>query len=355
MEKDKIEITYEELQQDQPNQILITAEELAKPPPPRSYQPYTVPFHSKTRQFDLFTILRKGILSGAIGGLIAWVIAEILVHEDSSAAGTTLSVLLEMGYMFALIGGIIGGALGGSEGWQGAFTARVFKGLGIGLAVGLAGGFVGGVCGQLVYGLMGGGNIQQILLQIMVRAFGWAMLGMFIGLGQGLVIPTKKRIINGLLGGLAGGAAGGFLFDPVGYIAGGGTVSRMIAITLLGGCIGAATGLVEQITKEAWLKVVKGLFEGKEYIIYEKITSIGSSGKCSIVLFKDKMIAPRHAEIRIEGNSYCLYDQNSPTGTLVNGVATRRKVLKNADHIQLGETGLIFNERNAGKKGTFTK
>ena len=158
------------------------------------------------------------------------------------------------------------------------------------------------------------------------------------------------RIINCSLGGLAGGFVGGFLFN---FISASVTVSendsgmipRLVGIILMGALIGLGIGLLEQFAKAAWLKVIRGEFEGKEYLVFEGKTSIGNSGKNTIVLFKDKLVAPNHCEIIQEGNKYVLVDKGSPMGTVVNGMRITRHVLKQGDAIAIGNSVLVFNTK----------
>jgi len=164
---------------------------------------------------------------------------------------------------------------------------KAVRGGGLGLAIGGAGGAVGGVIGQIAYGAFSGGrdviSFSAIILQIAVRAFAWGLVGLFIGLGQGVMMRAYQKIINGLIGGVVGGFLGG-------------------GMSVLGLCTGAAIGMVEEIRKEAWLTIVAGPLKGKQFIIYRSPTIIGSSPKADICLVKDPQVAPEHAHIQREGN-----------------------------------------------------
>ena len=113
----------------------------------------------------------------------------------------------------------------------------------------------------------------------------------------------------------------------------------------MGVLIGLGIGLLEQFAKTAWLKVVRGDFEGKEYLVFKGITSIGNSGKNTIALFKDKLVAPKHCDIVQEGSKYVLVDKGSPSGTLVNGMRVTRHILRRGDAISIGNSVLIFNTK----------
>ena len=153
-----------------------------------------------------------------------------------------------------------------------------------------------------------------------------------------------------VLGGLCGGFAGGFIFDFVAQASSTGesdtgTVARAISITLTGLLIGLGIGLLEQFAKSAWLKVVRGEFEGKEYLVFAGTTSIGNNAKNTIVLFKDRLVGPNHCDIVLEGSKYVLVDKGTPMGTVVNGQRITRHVLRRGDSIAVGNSVMVFNTK----------
>lgn len=99
------------------------------------------------------------------------------------------------------------------------------------------------------------------------------------------------------LGGLVGAFVGGLLFNYVCKVIPNDVVARGVAIVIMGILIGVGVGLLEQFAKQAWLKVIRGEFEGKEYLVFAGTTSIGNNGKNTIVLFKDKLVGPHHCDI----------------------------------------------------------
>ena len=103
--------------------------------------------------------------------------------------------------------------------------------------------------------------------------------------------------------------------------------------------------LLEQFAKAAWLKVIRGEFEGKEYLVFAGTTSIGNNGKNTIVLFKDKLVGPHHCDIKLEGSKYVLTDCGTPMGTVVNGTQITRHILQQGDAIAIGNSVLVFNTK----------
>ncbi len=298
------------------------------------------------------------ILAGAIGGFVAWLLVEPFVTDPVAGAEPVRQLLTQvlgaMGLFAACVGGMIGMALGSVEGLTSRTWEKAGKGALLGLGIGGAGGFVGGVIGQVMYGALGGGRLSP-LTQIIVRGMAWALVGLFVGLGQGVMMRARPKIVNGLIGGLIGGLVGGLLFDPVAAIVAfatqltggtvGGEVSRLVAIVVMGAACGAAIGLVEQARKQAWLRIVEGPLLGKEFIIYRSPTLIGSSPKCDITLALDKSVAPQHASISQQGSNYVLTDLDTPSGTRVNGHLIRSHRLRSGDRIRIGQTTSLYADR----------
>jgi hypothetical protein len=248
----------------------------------------------------------------------------------------------------ALWGGVmtalIGGCIASSEGVVTQSSEKAIKDGIVGIGIGFIGGFLGGFFGQVLYSILGGGRNESFGLQIFARTLGWGLLGAFVGVAQGIVVKSSKKLVNATIGGLIGGLVGGFLFDPIGIIIKSGTASRIIAIPLLGTAIGYAMSMVEELSKSAWLQIIKGSMAGKQFILYKPETSIGSSSKNDIPIIKDSGIAPRHAVIKRTGNTSTIISVfNQPVA--VNGSSVPSRRLSNNDQIQLGNTILLYCEK----------
>ncbi len=264
---------------------------------------------------------------------------------DQELERTILSVeRLRVALWSAILALFIGLFLGIGEGVYYGAKGKVFKYALIGAGVSILIGFISGYIAQWIY------SAAQIAIvtdvgAAFVRGVGWAIMGLGIGIATGFIKPTKKRILFCALGGLAGAFIGGFLFDYVYEIIPNDMAARCIAEIIMGALIGIGVGMLEQFAKQAWLKVIRGEFEGKEYLLFAGTTSIGNNGKNTIVLFKDKLVAPHHCDIVLEGSKYVVNDQGSALGTIVNGVRVNRHVLRQGDAIALGNSVLIFNTR----------
>lgn len=242
----------------------------------------------------------------------------------------------------AIIALFIGLFLGLGEGVYYGSKENAIKYALIGAGISIIVGALSGYIAQWMYSSMLT-DYSSDFTKALVRGLGWAIMGVGIGLSVGLIKPEQKRLIFCSLGGVIGAFTGGFLFNYICSIIPNDIVARGFAIIIMGLLIGVGVGVLEQFAKAAWLKVIRGEFEGKEYLVFEGTTSIGNSGKNTIVLFKDKLVAPNHCDIVQEGNKYVLVDKGSPTGTVVNGMRATRHVLKQGDAIAIGNSVLVFN------------
>lgn len=245
---------------------------------------------------------------------------------------------------FALIALFIGLFLGLGEGIYYGSKENAVKYALIGAGISIVIGAVSGYFAQWMYASMLT-DYSSDFTKALVRGLGWAIMGVGIGLSVGLIKPEQKRMIFCSLGGVVGAFIGGFLFNYVCDIIPNDIVARGFAIVIMGLLIGVGVGILEQFAKAAWLKVIRGEFEGKEYLVFAGTTSIGNSGTNTIVLFKDKLVAPNHCDIVQDGSKYILVDKGSPTGTVVNGMRVTRHVLKQGDAVAIGNSVLVFNTK----------
>ena len=101
--------------------------------------------------------------------------------------------------------------------------------------------------------------------------------------GRTRSIFQRINIIKGAAGGWIGGFAGGLTFDLINQVTGGGLASRLIGLSLIGLAIGLLIGLVQELTKAAWLTVEAGRLKGRQYRLEGGIsldrTRRGKSGR----------------------------------------------------------------------------
>jgi pSer/pThr/pTyr-binding forkhead associated (FHA) protein len=174
-------------------------------------------------------------------------------------------------------------------------------------------------------------------------------------LSEGLIARSPKRMRNGFLGGAIGGALGGALFDFLAFTIGSvfgfalraegeaGAPSRAVGLTLIGAGIGLFIGLLEWLTRAAWVRVLYGRNEGKDYPIDRDGAYLGRDELADVPLRGDPQVAPRHAEIRMDGGGYVLV----PLAPMaVNGQPVSAPVeLRDGDLLQIGSFQVQFQLR----------
>lgn len=295
------------------------------------------------------------LIAGALGGLLAWMVSEPFApHTFASPNWSTFETVLA-----AAAGAFIGGFIGAASGWAQGSRKHLLFGLGGGVLVGLFVGPFAIALGSMVYnaiGNVGGGALGTgSLMEPIARSIGWAIFGALVGLGEGAVGRSTRRAFQGLIGGLLGGAIGGFLFSMVGHmmaaqtiaLQGGGdevgTIPRAIGLTCTGAGIGLMIGIVEAIARQAWVRLILGRNEGKEWSIDAPQTMIGRDERAHVPLFGDPNVAPLHAIIVKQGSQYWLQDAGAPIGIGLNGARVQQQApLKSGDMIQVSGMQLQF-------------
>jgi hypothetical protein len=289
------------------------------------------------------SFLRLIYWSGIIGGWSAfagWGVAELMIGRF---VGTSffLAVL-----MAALVAAAIGAGLSQVPVVVNQQWTSQLRRLLPGLIGGLVGGLLGGLMGNLIYLLFGD---RVPFLGLVGRVFGWILLGVCLGVADGVYERSPRKIRNGLIGGALGGLLGGLFFNPVNALIGSPVSSRAFAFVLLGFFIGLSIGLVQVVLKEAWLTVEEGFRPGRQLILGQDATTLGTSEKSGLIFiaYGAKGVEPVHVRIAPqEGGGYLLEDNGSRTGTLLNGEKLAEPtLLQDGDMIQFGVNVVRFNER----------
>ena len=270
-------------------------------------------------------------LAGAIGALIGLYLDVELIQADS--------VWLRDAGAGLFIGGASGYCLGGANAARDRAWLRAARLAGRGAIAGAIGGAIGLVVGEVILGFLQGGLIG--------RAVSWGILGCGIGSGLGLASRSRQGLVFGLIGGLVGGILGGFSFEAMRL----GMGNRYdwgqgVGIVLLGAGLGLSLALVEQTMRRAWVQVVRGRQEGRDYTLTKPRSALGLDERAEVGLFGDPTVTRRHAEIVVEGRDYVLVNLDPRNRTIVNGQAVvNRQTLRDGDAIDLGQTSLRFRRR----------
>lgn len=220
----------------------------------------------------------------------------------------------------------------------------------VGAMLGLMGGVVVSLFVDRLYFYLIGGGLEGVIdthRAMLARMISWGVLGAFLSLAPGLVMRNGRKLMIGLTGGAIGGAIGGLLFDPIAEWTSQQHLSRLVGMCAIGAVSGLAIGLIENVAKRGWLIVKEGVIAGKQFVLYRNPTYIGSALSCSIYLFRDPQVGPRHAAIHIVPGGFELEDLPLGTQTLVNNRPITRQRLRNNDQIRIGQTLMVFHEKTA--------
>ena len=295
------------------------------------------------------------VLAGTLAGLLTWALIDLLHLIPISNTLRELSPNQARNYQFAGMawGALLGVALGvadnlaqGQRDW--------LKVVGIGLGVGLVAGVVGLNFGMVVFGSLysyPARNPVQFLGNVLARGLGWAFIGAFAGCADGIRKLSFRVGRNGFLGGLFGGILGGTTFEIVPYLLVGtnpGPTARFLGFTITGAMIGLFIALVQQLLKEAWVRVLLGRNEGKEILLEKAESRIGRSELSEIALFGDPSVQKTHAVIAAQpGGGWLLRDVSNGAGVSLNGarLTETETRLRSGDEIQVGGKLLVFYEK----------
>jgi hypothetical protein len=296
---------------------------------------------------------------GALGGLLGWMLFGVFGDKNPSSEPAFLifsktDVNLLLGG--ALIGAVIGYFVVSVEALRDLSLVRFARHASYGLLLGAVGGAVG---------MLAGDKVNYWLIQVMgnhlivtsiARGLGWSLLGVAIGMSEGIAARSLGKFSYGALGGAIGGFVGGALFELFYAEARRALQSDpfwgAMGLIILGACIGSLSALVQAAFQPASVRVLRGWQEGREYPLEKPDTLLGREEHADIALFRDMRVEKRHALIRRKGERYVLENCGAPADqTLVNEKPVAQSCeLDDGDRIQLGNVLLRFQLRAAAHR-----
>jgi pSer/pThr/pTyr-binding forkhead associated (FHA) protein len=296
------------------------------------------------------SIIFKTIV-GILAGVLIWAMVEPFKPAYGTPEWGLFELILMWGWAIAL-----GASVGFMNGLQRGSRAHALREMGFGALFAVIGVSVGrGLSAPFAV-------LINSPLEVIGRTGALALIGMGMGAGIGYCTFVVRRGFQGAIGGLIGGGVAGFVFDLVaralqgltlpmqgavnGAVGETGAPSRAITAALMCGAIALMIGIVEALSKSAWLRLELGRNEGKEWVLDKPVMALGRHERADIPLFGDANVAPNHAIIQKQGGQYVVVDQGSPIGIGVNGARVSQHVLQSNDVIQLGSVNLRFITKN---------
>ncbi|HXD90171.1 MAG TPA: FHA domain-containing protein [Candidatus Binataceae bacterium] len=298
---------------------------------------------------------RRGLafkaIAGLIGGAIGWLPVELASSGHSLTEVQTTWTLISGFISMALMAGMIGGMIVAAEDQSFAITSavqrRFIRGFFICAAIALPETY----CSNQIFSAIlraGGWTVNQPgseFFLVIARIVGWSLMGLMLGAGVGIASLSLQNILKGAAGGIGGGFVGGLLFDLIGALSQTGFLSRLIGFSVIGLAIGFFIGLVQELTKAAWLTVAAGRLKGRQYRLEGAAISIGRAEENPVGLFGDSAVQARHAVIEHRDANYVLRNVAVQAGTFVNGNRVETVALNDGDTIQIGGYELAFHTR----------
>ena len=298
---------------------------------------------------------RRGLafkaLAGLIGGAIGWLPVELASNGHSLTEVQTTWTLISGFISMALMAGMIGGMIVAAEDQSFAITPamqrRFMRGFLICMAIALPETYFSN---QIFSAILraGGWTVNQPgseFYLVMARIVGWSLMGLLLGAGVGIASLAAQNILKGAIGGISGGFVGGLLFDLIGALSQTGFLSRLIGFSVIGLAIGFFIGLVQELTKAAWVTVEAGRLKGRQFRLEGAAISIGRAEENPIGLFGDAAVQARHAVIEHRDANYVLRNLAVQAGTFVNGNRVETVALNEGDRIRIGGYELGFHTR----------
>jgi signal transduction histidine kinase len=99
------------------------------------------------------------------------------------------------------------------------------------------------------------------------------------------------------------------------------------------------------------LVAIEGPETGKRFTLTEPVVTVGRDGT-NIVRLHDTEVSRRHAEFRRTDEGYQVVDLGSSNGTFVNNRAVKERPLQSGDHVQFGQSVLVFTAAAAAGAGS---
>ncbi|MBS1712928.1 MAG: FHA domain-containing protein [Armatimonadetes bacterium] len=302
--------------------------------------------------------LIKAMVCGA-AGFVAWILTEPFFPKTIPAGNWTLDPAftnIERWFVYFL-GLLIGGSAGVLNGLERGGKKNVMISTGLGIVFGAAGAGFGHTIAGAVYSLFGGGFGNG---NVIARTFAFLPFGVTLGAAVGASQRSLRTLVSGAIGGAIGGFVTGAVFDvtaraiaglmppiatanvPAGFQAETGAPARAVMAFGLGLMIGLFTALMDWATRRAWVRLVLGRNEGKEWPVDAAQTLIGRDERAHIPLFGDPSVPALAAVIVKQGGQYLLQDPGSPIGVGHNGVRVPQAVLSSGDTFQIGTMQFQF-------------
>ena len=192
---------------------------------------------------------------GALGGLMGWVFFGVLGDKNPEAQ----FVLANAALGGAVIGGAIGYFVVSVEAIRDRSLPRFARLASYGVLLGLVGGALGMTVGDQVNFLLIRLLGDSLPVTMLARGLGWSLLGVTIGMSEGIAARSLGKFSYGMVGGALGGFFGRRALRVVSLLRPRGVGHHLflsaLGLVLLGACIGSLSALVQSVFQPASVPV----------------------------------------------------------------------------------------------------
>ena len=299
----------------------------------------------------------RNLIGGIIGAIIGWLLVEPCPWMTTDPGPgdpqrtANMVALLTLGFIVSCCTGL---GLGAAEGINSGSLKHFRRSVGAFALVGGLGGLVGVYFGQIAYAAIListrdiGMGLLGFIVNLIARTLGWglwgAVTGLAFGMAHGMVSGSHRRFVLSAGGGVIGGAIGGFVFQLMSGVFTG-PILRLVGFTATAAGIALFASLAQEMFKQAWVRVLVGRGEGREFPIDKPVTVIGRDELADVPLFGDMQIAKSHVLIRQDNQLFTAVAAAPGLAFAVNGQLVSSAPLMDGSLIRVGSRELEFHEK----------
>ncbi|MGE3126382.1 MAG: FHA domain-containing protein [Fimbriimonadaceae bacterium] len=302
------------------------------------------------------SVLARAFVCG-VAGALAWLVTEPGFGDSLGSADWARQEL----WMLLALGGLVGAASGLLAGLQRGGKYNVTVSIALGLVLGAIGATFAHGPASALFSALGGSAVGNPVQNIVPRTAAFLPLGGLLGLAVGASQRALRPAIAGLVGGLIAAFATGAVFDLVsaslasakvlssspGTTVETGSPGRALMCLGLGLGVGLFTGIADRVSRRAWIRLVLGRNEGRDWPLDSAATMIGRDERAHVPVFSDPNLAALAAVIERKSGRYVLVDPGTQIGVGHNGVRVASAELRPGDTIQIGTLQFEFHTRGA--------
>lgn len=279
---------------------------------------------------------------GLIGGAASFAAVDLIMRFQESFSSYLIFNLV-LGASFGIL---IGACLGSAEGIVQTNRHKILTGIIVGVVVGAIGGILGVYFGQsLLLSLLekraAEGAVNPVS-SLIFHALSWAIMGLFIGMVEGIRARSGIKILYGMLGGLLGGIFGGLILEALSQAMSGYVAARLLGLLALGGMIGIFYAILERNFTPGVLRVLNGSLKGKKLALNQRKLTIGFSPRNDLALPGYKDVEKLHAVITVRGDQVNLEPFRHVYSLYVNDMEEQETTLKYHDVIRIGDARFLY-------------